>query len=75
MAWNADGQPDKAAAHLERCPDLDPMPLPAGEAVSVDIDHVDAGGPQGEAFLRHLPPGLGPALRRHNRIPPCATCI
>jgi hypothetical protein len=29
MAWNAAGQPDKAAAHLERCLDLDPLLLPA----------------------------------------------
>jgi hypothetical protein len=29
MAWNAAGQPDQAAAHLERCLDLDPLLLPA----------------------------------------------
>jgi hypothetical protein len=29
MAWNAAGQLDQAAAHLERCLDLDPLLLPA----------------------------------------------
>jgi Tfp pilus assembly protein PilF len=38
LAWNAAGQSDKAAAHLERCLELDPLLLPAA-ATLMNVYH------------------------------------